>query len=154
MSVNHGWLNAFSSSAWGWEKAWAQAFLKTQLIEVILGTLILIVITKKGCIAKSHFSVKQQILILIIASAITHPPLWFILPYFFDLSKAQSYMMYLIIGEMLVIFVEAWWYREVLIRPLKMGWFNAFAFSCTLNGVSALYGLYDGGLLIEVRGLF
>ena len=152
MSGDHRWLSAFSSSTWGWEKAWAQAFLKTQLIEVILGTLILIVITRKGSITRGQFSVKHQILILIIASAITHPPLWFVLPHFFDLSMTQSYMTYLILGEVLVILVEAWWYRETLISPLKMRWLNAFAFSCTLNGVSALYGLYESGWLIGENG--
>ena len=138
----------------GWERyeiEWAVAFLKTELIEVTFGALILIILSRRGLIEVSYINARQMILILMTASAITHPPLWFILPHLFDMSSSQSYLAYLIVGESLVTLVEAWWYREMLTRHLKYRWLSALFFSITLNSISALYGLYESELLRMIK---
>jgi hypothetical protein len=134
-----------------YEVEWAVAFLKTELIEVMFGALILIILSRRGLVETSHVTARQMILILMTASAITHPPLWFILPHLFDMFAIKSYLAYLIVGETLVTLVEAWWYREMLTRQLKYRWLSAILFSITLNSISALYGLYESELLRMIK---
>ena len=130
-----------------YEIEWAIAFLKTEMIEVTLGIIVLGLYAWRMSIGIRQAYAPQTVLTLIMASAITHPPLWFILPHVLDSLEVRSYLSYLIVGETLVTLVEMWWYREMLITLLRRSWLRSLLFSLTLNGVSALYGLYESGQL-------
>lgn len=155
MSVKEHWLSAFSPTStqhttidlWGrYETEWAFAFLKTQLIEVIFGAIIVFFWVRRARIEVNQASARQVVLTLLIASSITHPPLWFILPHIFESLAIHSYLAHLLIGEALVVLVEAWWYRAMLIKSHGGCWSSALALSVTLNSASALYGLYEQSL--------
>ena len=136
-----------------YEVEWAIAFLKTEMIEVTLGIIVLGLYAWRMSIGVRQAYAPHTVLTLIMASAITHPPLWFILPHVLEVLEVRSYLTYLIVGEALVTLVEMWWYREMLGNLLRRSWLGALLLSLTLNGVSALYGVYESGQLsIWIKG--
>lgn len=131
---------------------WLVAFLKTQLIEVLLGLSVLWVLSRSRAPHSSrgvtpHHSLSQRSLILFSASAITHPPLWFILPSTLSVLGIKGYLAYVVIGEVMVTLVEATWYRSALFSSSVRPWLSGLGLSIGLNGVSACYGLYESGAL-------
>jgi len=122
-----------------YEQLWLLAFIKTQVVEVSLGLLTLYVIHTRRPTASS-FHVFKLSLIILIASALTHPPLWFIFP---SLRKSWgfSYQQYVLFGEIFVCLVEGVWYSFAL-QPLKRRLYLAMLFSLYLNSASYLLGRY------------
>ena len=121
----------------GYEKAWLEAFIFTQLIEVVVGLIWLKVIIHQHVL--SWF---QTILVIFSATTITHPPLWFLLPKLMSYFKL-SYLSYLIIGEVLVILCETWWYRWTCFQKQSVhAWGEALKLSLTVNCTSWWLGNY------------
>ena len=121
-----------------YESLWLSAFIKTQLIEVSLGLLLLFTLSTRGRLS-TPLSLPRDLLVLFIASSITHPPLWFVLP---TLCRqwGVSYEGYVAIGEGLVVLCEGLWYRATL-RPLGGRASLSLLLSLALNTVSASIGL-------------
>ena len=117
---------------------WLAAFTKTQLIEVAVGLLLLVTLNARGRLS-SPFVWGRDALVLFLASAITHPPLWFILP---RLCKqwGLSYEAYVALGEALVVLMEGLWYQASL-RPLEGRIGRALLLSVALNTMSYAVGL-------------
>jgi len=117
---------------------WLSAFVKTQLIEVSIGLLLLVTLSSRGRLSPP-FVFTRDLLVLFLASAITHPPLWFVLP---KLCKqwGLNYEAYVTIGESLVVLIEAIWYRATL-QPLAGRLGLALLLSAALNAASYLVGL-------------
>jgi len=151
MGEMNSWLGLAQESTLehmnSYEVEWAIAFLKTELIEVVLGILLLVLYAWRTRMDVRQAYASRTILTLMMATAITHPPLWFVLPHAFEMMEVRSYLVYLIVGETLVTLVEMWWYREMLVTLLRHSWVRALFLSLTLNGLSALYGLYENGQL-------
>ena len=122
-----------------YEYIWLIAFLKTQVVEVSLGLSILYFL-HTHCSETSPFSFLRVFSVLFMASAITHPPLWFVFP---TLRKwaGLSYWQYVWFGELFVFLVEGTWYF-IMLSTLKNRFFVAILFSLLLNGASYLVGLY------------
>lgn len=122
-----------------YDQAWLNAFIHTQLIEISLG-LILVAMLFRFSRQKVKVHWLKTALIIFTASALTHPPLWYILP---KLCRqwGYSYREYLTIGEGLVTLTEGIWYSLTL-PQLRWRWFKAILFSIILNATSALIGIY------------
>ena len=122
-----------------YDQAWLNAFVYTQLIEISLGLILVAVL-----VHLSHQATKIHWLkagfIIFTASALTHPPLWYILP---KLCRkwGYNYHEYLIIGETLVTLAEGLCYGLTL-SPIRKQFIKAMLFSVILNTTSALIGMY------------
>lgn len=103
-----------------------------------LGLLLLYLLNARERLS-SRFIFTRDLVVLLLASSITHPPLWFVLP---KLCRqwGVSYEGYVAIGEGLVVLAEALWYRATL-RPLGGRVTLALLLSLALNTVSASIGL-------------
>lgn len=121
------------------DHAWLTAFMHTQLIEVSLGLLTIALFFRLQLLKPPPQWIKTC-LILLAASTLTHPPLWYLLP---KLCRHLEigYQGYLILGETLVIFIEGLWYA-LMFSFLRHQYFKAFFFSIFLNTTSALIGIY------------
>jgi len=129
-------------------KLWLIAFFKTQVVEICLG-LWLLRISHNHRSNSSIFPAFRLCLTLFAASAITHPPLWFILP---TLRKSWglTYDQYVILGEFFVLIIEALWYWLILSsllasmrdQPLRYRLGYATLLSFSLNGASYVMGRY------------
>ena len=115
---------------------WLRAFLMTQVVEVSVGWLLLWLISRVRRDAVS-FSPVFITFALLMASALTHPPLWFVLVRLRRVGL--SYEQYVVVGELFVWVCEALWYVFVL-APLRGRLFWALWFSLVLNGVSYWVG--------------
>ena len=121
-----------------YQELWLAAFIKTQVIEVSIGWLTLSWLcrqTKPG-----STSTLGNLSILTVASTLTHPPLWFVLP---PLCRRWgfSYQDYLLIGESSVFLIEAIWYWFALL-PLQRSLTKALLLSLLLNSMSYFVGIY------------
>lgn len=105
---------------------WCRAFLATQLIEVpiVVGWL------------RDRLPVPQSVTLAVLASALTHPALWYLMP------RLQPEWLNLAVGEALVWLAEAAWYRHWLARAgVPDAGRRAFGVACLANGSSMLTGL-------------
>ena len=95
-----------------YELLWLTAFIKTQVIEVSLGLSTLYMLQVRSS-STSRFPTRYLFITLFMASALTHPPLWFVLP---SLRKAWglSYQDYVLYGEIAVCLIEGLWYMLML----------------------------------------
>jgi hypothetical protein len=127
---------------------WVSAFLITEVIEVTLGMMILSSYCG-SCDAAPHSRQRAPMSHLFnlrvwsslcLASAITHPPFWFVLPVLLKGLGVTSFLAYVVIGETLVIVVEAWWYQQTLKR-FRGDWRTSSFFASILNLASAMTGL-------------
>lgn len=101
---------------------WPIAFLLTQLIEITVGTLIW-----------KDYPKKKACLYIFLASCLTHPIVWFVMPVFAD-RFGWSYPLFLFFAELYAYGVEYLWYRYLKAkRPLLL--------SCIVNTASFLTGL-------------
>ena len=125
-------MNAF-------DHAWLIAFIDTQLIEVSLGFLTIALLLRFQLLKLRPQWIKTC-LILLAASTITHPPLWYLLP---RLCRQMEigYQGYLILGETLVVLIEGFWYA-LMFSFFRHQYVKAFFFSLLLNTTSALIGIY------------
>jgi len=118
-------------------RLWLSAFLITQLIEVSLGWLVLWRLNRHRP-DPMPLTPLRLTLVLFMASALTHPPLWFVLV---KLRRwGFSYEQYVLIGELFAWLTEALWYKLTL-RPLKRRLSLALLLSLALNSASYLIGL-------------
>lgn len=139
---------------------WGDAFLRTQLIEVTLG---MVIIHGKGVysaiverrsqtlpVQREASRCGETLLAICIASAITHPILWLTGLWLSNLYGNLDHLgvdmplFYVACGEIAVILIEASWYRATLMRHAEARWRAAIIFSAMLNTSSALYGLMSG----------
>ncbi|MFA5023925.1 MAG: hypothetical protein WC523_03155 [Patescibacteria group bacterium] len=109
-----------------YEVSFLYALLLTLIIEVPLTFVIVRYFYKK-----SELKISQIIFISALASALTLPYLWFILPAFV-LNRGY----YVFFGELLVIFIEAIIYRQLFKIQLK----EALALSLVANTGSFFLG--------------
>jgi len=125
---------------------WLSALGKTLLIEVGAGALLLSLLSRR---AHTGFSFKpaRDLWVLLTATLLTHPPLWFVWPALCRQWRF-SYMGYLLTGEALVTLVEALWYAALLSSlkahfkgHLKGRLLGALALSTALNTLSYTLGL-------------
>lgn len=139
---------------------WGDAFLRTQVIEVTLGLMIIygkgvysVILTRRGDALRVPREVSrwgETLLAICIASAITHPILWLAGLWLSHLYKnlngfgADVPLFYVVCGEVAVILIEASWYRATLIRHAEARWRDAIIFSAVLNTASAMYGVMSG----------
>ena len=121
-----------------YQELWLAAFIKTQVIEVSVGWLTLSWLCRQTKLGSK--STLRNLSILTIASTLTHPPLWFVLP---PLCRRWgfSYQYYLLIGESSVFLIEAIWYWFALL-PLQRSLTKALLLSLLLNSMSYFVGIY------------
>jgi len=105
------------------------AFLFSLLFTVIIETIILLILAI--CLKLKNGKI-ELIFLGIIASSLTLPYLWFVLPFFL-----QSYLVYVIVGEISVTLIEALFYMFVLKTSFK----DALILSVVCNAVSFCLGL-------------
>ena len=103
---------------------WLRAFVLTQLVELGVGTLMLL---------GEEASVLRRTGALFTASLLTHPVLWFIAPFLFE-----SYDTYVVVSEVTITLVES----VVLWRlvPTRTFW-QALLTSAVMNGSSIVAGI-------------
>lgn len=99
------------------------AFFLTQFIEISAGLLFW----------RDGFSKQKIVLFVFLASAMTHPVVWFVIPKFAH-EYGWSYPMLLLVAESYAYGVEYGWYRY-------LGAKKPFLLSCVLNSCSFLIGL-------------
>ena len=117
---------------------WLDAFIKTQLIEVIFGSLGLYLYYVHYC-ARS-ISLWRTALVIFSASSITHPLLWFYYPRL-RREWGLSYDEYVFYGELTIFIIEALWYALIL-EVFRGRILIALRYSCLLNCLSYCIGLY------------
>lgn len=117
---------------------WLMAFGKTQVIEVGLGLVILTLLARR--LDRTLPRLSLLALLLFAASAMTHPPLWFVLP---KLRKSWgwSYQEYVTFGELGVWVIEGLWYGLTL-KLVRARLFFGLCLSLTLNSASYWLGSY------------
>lgn len=122
-----------------YQELWLEAFIHTQIIEVSVGLLFIYILGIRGVLSQS-IDWKRDPLVLFIASGLTHPPLWFILP---NLCKQWgfTYSQYLWLGEGLVTLFEGLWYTWAL-RGVKRRVWLGLALSVSLNYISYSIGAW------------
>ena len=111
-----------------YERNFLYAFLFTQIVEISVVFILIRRIYKH-----EEINVSKIIFIGFIASALTLPYLWFILP-FYIFNKT----IYVIIGESLVILAETIIYNQLL--KIKLS--ESFKISLAANASSFLFGLF------------
>ena len=121
-----------------YEQLWLIAFIKTQLIEVITGIVILLIYSRYK--RKKYSDILKYGAVIFIASAITHPLLWFVFPKW-KRQLGISYKEYVLYGELLIFMIEGLWYMMML-KPVQRRVFSALALSLFLNSFSYLAGVY------------
>ena len=82
---------------------------------------------------KDKIKITKLIFVAFLASALTLPYFWFILPFYLPAGK-----IYVFLGETLIIIVEAIVYQQLL----ELKWTKALALSLIANSASALGGLF------------
>ena len=141
-----------------YDSMWLDAFIKTQIIELSLGLIIcsgyvlcqsksledsrfhLVSLTQE---IKAHYSFLKLLhvtLVFLIATSITHPILWYVLPYYIY-EWGLSYHVYILIGELFVWLTEALWYYLV-IESIQKRYILALCLSLVLNAASYFIGVY------------
>lgn len=105
------------------------AFLFSLFLTVSIETIVLLILAKY---MKLQTRKKELIFAGIIASSLTLPYLWFVLPIFL-----KNYILHMIVGEISVTVVESIIYYFVLKTNLK----NVLIISFVCNLVSFLFGL-------------
>ena len=141
-----------------YDNMWLNAFIKTQIIELSLGLIIC-----SGYVLwqptrptdsrfhlrtihheiKARYSILKLLhitLILFIATSITHPILWFVLPQYIYM-RGLSYHAYILIGELFVWLTEALWYYLVFEFSQKR-LLLSIGLSLILNVASYFIGVY------------
>lgn len=118
------------------EALWLKAFLKTELIELLSGLIILFWISARDSSITRPMITRDSFIILT-ATGVTHPPLWFIIPGICH-RWGLGELGYVMIGESIVVAIEALFYWQTL-APLGKMWSRSLSFSLTLNTLS--YGL-------------
>ena len=101
--------------------SWPAAFLLTQLIELAVGRFIW-----------REVEWKRFVLIVLTASALTHPVVWFVFP---SLARdgGWSYSLYLCVAESYALGIELVWYWVMRVpRPLLL--------AAAANGASFVIG--------------
>ena len=111
-----------------YERNFLYAFLFTQIVEIPV-----VFILIRRVYKHEEINISKIIFIGFIASALTLPYLWFILP-FYIFNKT----IYVIIGESLVILVETIIYNQLL--KIKLS--ESFKISLAANASSFLFGLF------------
>lgn len=105
-------------------------FLISLLITIAIEVPVVLLIIRRLYKLK-EIEVKKILIVALLSSSLTLPYLWFILPlYFLDRST------YVIVGETLVIIVEAVIYKKLL----KLKWSEAIVTSLTANLASVTIG--------------
>ena len=121
-----------------YEQLWLIAFVKTQLIEVTTGILGLLIYSRYK--RKKYSDIHKYSAVIFIASAMTHPLLWFVFPKW-RRQLGLSYKEYVLYGEMLVFVIEGLWYM-IALKPVQNRLVYALTFSLLLNSFSYLAGVY------------
>jgi len=111
-----------------YERNFLYAFLFTQIVEIPVVFVLISRIYKH-----EEINVSKIIFVGFIASALTLPYLWFILP-FYIFNKT----IYVIIGESLVVLAETVIYNQLL--KIKLS--ESFKISLAANASSFLFGLF------------
>ena len=111
-----------------YERNFLYAFLFTQIVEIPV-----VFILIRRVYKHEEINISKIIFIGFIASALTLPYLWFILP-FYIFNKT----IYVIIGESLVVLVETIIYNQLL--KIKLS--ESFKISLAANASSFLFGLF------------
>jgi hypothetical protein len=106
-------------------------FLFSLLLTVIAETIVVLIFVR-FIYKKSNINISKTIFTSIIASALTLPYLWFILPFF-----VFNRIVYIGLGESLVVLIEALIYFQFL--SIKFS--KAFIVSFFANLISVLIGL-------------
>ena len=120
--------------------AWLIAFGLTIIIEVTFGLLIRLVC--HNYLKLNLFdSLTYSFTCFLLASVVTHPILWFILPHL-SLYLGFNSLDYLIFGEGFVFIYEALWYRHRLPRLLSYSRFGPLGLSMILNTMSWSLGAW------------
>ena len=120
-----------------YEQLWLIAFIKTQLIEVTTGILSLLIYSRYK---RNYSNILKYGAVIFIASAITHPLLWFVFPKW-RRQLGMSYKEYVLYGELLIFMIEGLWYM-IMLKPVQKRLFAALAISLFLNSFSYLAGVY------------
>lgn len=111
---------------------WLSAFVLTQIIEISVGLLIW----------RADVSRRKVIVSVFLASSMTHPIVWFVMPRLAQ-EYGWSYLMFLAIAESYAYIFEFGWYRYLKAE-------KPFLLSCVLNSCSFFAGL----LIYIVQGFF
>ncbi len=111
-----------------YERNFLYAFLFTQIVEIPV-----VFILIKRIYKYEEINVSKIIFVGFMATASTLPYLWFILP-FYIFNK----VIYVIIGESLVVLIEAIIYNQLL----KIKLLESFKISLAANVSSFLFGLF------------
>lgn len=101
--------------------AWLKAFVFTQIIEVPIYARIL----------SRRYSWPHSFFYAFLASTITHPVVWFVVPVFFPLS---SYTCYFVVAEIFAVLTEALYFKMLSID-------RAFIIAFLVNALSAGCGI-------------
>ena len=121
-----------------YEQLWLIAFIKTQLIEISMGMIGLLIYSRyRGTrVLNTH----KHCAVIFIASAMTHPLLWFVFPKW-RRQLGLSYKEYIFYGEIMVFVIEGLWYM-IALKPVKNKLSYALLFSLFINLFSYLAGVY------------
>lgn len=113
----------------GRTRAWATSFAFTLAVELPVGA---------WCLRRAPRT--RTLAVLALATAITHPTLWWLLPRWFD-----DYWTFVVVGELAVVATEA----LVLRLGALVGWRDAASAALLANGSS-----YLGGMLLRAAGIW
>ena len=105
---------------------WLSAFFVTQAVEVPIYALAL----GREPVARSW---PRRLGLGFLASAITHPVVWFVLP---ALLGLEEYARYFVIAESFAVVAEA-----TLLRIVGVSWTRALVWALVANGSSVVVGL-------------
>jgi hypothetical protein len=108
-----------------------QKFLFSLLLTIISETLVVSLLLKH-LYKHREIKISKSIIVSVIASALTMPYLWFVLPAY--ISDRSTYVFF---GETLVVFIEAIVYYQFL----KLKFSEAFIMSIIANMSSVFLGL-------------
>jgi hypothetical protein len=106
-------------------------FILALFLTILIETIIVILLTKYFIKIKK-FRLGNVIFASVLASALTLPYLWFILP-----SYISSWINYMIMGEISVFLIESLIYHKIL----ETNWKNSLLISFIANLTSFLLGL-------------
>ena len=137
-----------------YDTMWLNAFIKTQIIELGFGLIICsgYILWQPSPLIGFRFhltTMSQKIsflkllhitLIFFIATSITHPILWYVLPHYIYMWGLSSHA-YILIGELFVWLTEALWYYLV-IESIQKRYSLALCLSLILNAASYFIGVY------------
>jgi len=111
-----------------YEIAFLQALILTVILEVIASAALKYFFGRRLSLTESY---SRFIIIVALASIITLPYIWFILPAF-----VENGINYIVISELTVVIVEAVWYKFSLQTSIK----TAIILSIIANSFSYLIG--------------